>query len=129
MNKGYLKGELCNRDGCTGVIIHEVEGSCSCHINPPCSYCTDDSMYCDTCGWEHAENTKFIKKIECIDVITPCANSKEDDGLLYDVIRYFDTYPEKTIHYSLTKSDAYKKASLLENRYLVTHEVRLSKAK
>ena len=30
--EGYEKGETCNRKGC-----------CSCHINPPCGYCTTPS--------------------------------------------------------------------------------------
>ena len=40
---GYFKGEKCNRNGCNGIIDeHEKEGECTCHINPPCSYCTTD---------------------------------------------------------------------------------------
>lgn len=50
---GTLKGETCNRNECDGVIEHEREGFCSCHLNPPCSYCTDDSQYCPKCGWEN----------------------------------------------------------------------------
>lgn len=53
---GYLKGESCNRDGCVGVIDeHESESSCSCHINPPCSYCTDSREYCPVCEWDGRE--------------------------------------------------------------------------
>jgi hypothetical protein len=26
------------------------EGCCACHINPPCSYCTDQEEYCKDCG-------------------------------------------------------------------------------
>lgn len=59
MNKneeGYLKGEVCNRDGCKGVIEEGYkEGGCSCHINPPCSYCTTPSEYCPECGWDAYE--------------------------------------------------------------------------
>jgi hypothetical protein len=54
--EGILKGEVCNRDGCTGIIDeHEKEGSCSCHINPPCGYCETDSAYCPSCGYEGRE--------------------------------------------------------------------------
>ena len=50
---GYLKGETCNRNGCTGSIDeHEKDGSCSCHINPPCSYCTTPKEYCPECDWD-----------------------------------------------------------------------------
>ena len=53
---GVLKGEQCNRNGCAGIIDeHEKEGGCSCHINPPCSYCTTDTAYCPVCGWDCGE--------------------------------------------------------------------------
>ena len=53
MVPGYLKGETCNRNGCAGVIDeHPTEASCSCHINPPCSYCTDAREHCPECNWE-----------------------------------------------------------------------------
>lgn len=55
-NNGIVKGEICNRDGCKGIIgEHEKEGSCSCHNNPPCSYCTTDTAYCPECGWESVD--------------------------------------------------------------------------
>lgn len=57
MEKGNIKGDVCNRDGCLGIIDeHEKEGSCSCHINPPCGYCTTDSSYCPECGWEPSDD-------------------------------------------------------------------------
>jgi carbon storage regulator CsrA len=56
---GYLKDEVCNRNGCKGLLQeHEKDGCCSCHLNPPCSYCTSSSEYCDVCGWE-GEHEKF----------------------------------------------------------------------
>jgi hypothetical protein len=56
---GVVKGETCNRNGCTGIIDeHEKEGSCSCHINPPCSYCTTDAAYCPVCEWEPGDDYK-----------------------------------------------------------------------
>lgn len=52
MELGIVKGEVCNRDGCEGIIDeHEKEGCCACHINPPCSYCTTDTSYCPVCDW------------------------------------------------------------------------------
>ena len=55
--EGYFEGELCNRDGCFGIIeTIEKEGGCYCHTgNPPCGYCTQQNEYCEKCGWE-AEN-------------------------------------------------------------------------
>lgn len=56
MSKGVFKGELCNRDGCTGVIeAYDKEGCCSCHISAPCSYCTTQTEYCPKCGWSAEE--------------------------------------------------------------------------
>jgi hypothetical protein len=53
---GYETGEICNRDGCNGIIAeHQKEGSCSCHINPPCGYCTTDAHYCPECDWSAEE--------------------------------------------------------------------------
>ena len=53
---GYFKGEKCNRNGCNGIIDeHEKEGECTCHINPPCSYCTTQTSYCPKCGWSASE--------------------------------------------------------------------------
>lgn len=56
MEVGYLKGEICGRNGCQGMIEeHPSESCCSCHINPPCSYCTDAREFCSICGWEGRE--------------------------------------------------------------------------
>lgn len=53
---GYEEGELCNRGGCCGIIERiEKDGCCSCHINPPCGYCTDPDTYCPECNWEYEE--------------------------------------------------------------------------
>lgn len=53
---GYLEGEICNRDGCEEPIsLKEVEGGCSCHINPPCTYCMTPREHCTECGWDAQE--------------------------------------------------------------------------
>src|SRR5687767_7761901 len=60
---GVLKGEKCNRNGCDGIIdSHQKEGSCSCHINPPCSYCTTDNNYCPKCDWQGEDDQKSYGK-------------------------------------------------------------------
>lgn len=60
---GYLKGDVCNRNGCVGIIDeHTKDGSCSCHINPPCSYCTSDNNYCPSCDWQGEEEQKQVEK-------------------------------------------------------------------
>jgi hypothetical protein len=51
--EGVEPGEVCNRDGCKGIIEsgrHGLDDSCSCHINPPCSHCT--STHCSICDYQ-----------------------------------------------------------------------------
>jgi hypothetical protein len=61
--EGYSKGEICNRDGCVGVIDeHDLDGGCSCHINPPCSYCETPKEYCPVCGWDAREEKDSYEK-------------------------------------------------------------------
>ncbi len=56
-NVGYAKGEVCNRLGCDGILEeHYSDGSCSCHINPPCSHCVEAREFCPDCGWEGRED-------------------------------------------------------------------------
>jgi hypothetical protein len=56
---GTIRGDVCNRNGCTGIIDEqETDGCCSCHINPPCSFCVDDRHYCPVCGWEAIEEQR-----------------------------------------------------------------------
>lgn len=53
---GHIEGETCNRNGCKGFIEEHATEDCSCHISPPCSSCTSDRSYCDTCDWVGAED-------------------------------------------------------------------------
>lgn len=54
---GIFKGEVCNREGCDGIIDeHDSDYGCSCHINPPCSYCVDDRCFCPICDWSGRED-------------------------------------------------------------------------
>jgi len=74
---GYLEGETCNRNGCNGIIEqYSSDSSCSCHINPPCSYCVDDRHYCPECDWHgkddqtaaasnsYTANTEWIQALQ-----------------------------------------------------------------
>lgn len=57
---GYEEGEVCNRDGCKGVIIYTDVENCSCHISPPCSACSAPREECPDCGWRMVdEETQF----------------------------------------------------------------------
>lgn len=52
MEPGIYEGDICQRDGCKGVIaMHPVE-NCSCHISPPCGSCTKPAEYCPECDWQ-----------------------------------------------------------------------------
>jgi hypothetical protein len=54
-NLGYTEGEICNRNGCQGIIEEEEKRGCSCHINPPCPACTESRAYCPECEWNERE--------------------------------------------------------------------------
>lgn len=47
----HEEGDKCPdcKDGVLGCPKPE---NCSCHINPPCSACTDLRLTCNVCGWE-----------------------------------------------------------------------------
>jgi hypothetical protein len=49
---GCYEGDVCGRYGCRGTINLRPSENCSCHINPPCSSCTDPRHYCSECDWE-----------------------------------------------------------------------------
>jgi hypothetical protein len=56
MTEGYEKGDICNRDGCDGILDeHHSDGCCSCHVNPPCSHCVEDRSYCTKCHYDAFE--------------------------------------------------------------------------
>jgi hypothetical protein len=53
---GYEECDICNRNGCTGIIREREKEPCYCHTgNPPCSACTEPRAYCDECGWDDKE--------------------------------------------------------------------------
>ena len=53
--EGMEEGEICGRNGCTGEIMSRGEGSCSCHLNPPCATCTA-GIQCSICDFEDGPN-------------------------------------------------------------------------
>lgn len=53
MEAGNLVGERCGRNGCAGIIAEKrSDVGCSCHIAPPCSFCTTPREYCPECDWD-----------------------------------------------------------------------------
>lgn len=126
--EGFCEGEKCNRDGCAGIIIHEREGCCSCHINPPCGYCTDDGAYCPVCNWS---NEHVVPAIEYTPPFRLAKTEVKDDGKLYDVRRYFDDFLESTVYKGLSRAEAVEKANKLNStpRYYVSYSVHLTDQK
>ena len=55
MYNGYFEeGDRC--PNCIdGTLIYPPVENCSCHINPPCSACTDRTLICDKCKYEPEE--------------------------------------------------------------------------
>lgn len=115
--KGYLDGEKCNRDGCEGIIYHSPEGSCSCHINPPCSYCTDDGAYCPECDWSNADDNREVRRKELENPKpvfvwdSEAAKRKrieQNVGKVFEVIKYFDDHAVATIGSNLNYEEADK---------------------
>ena len=52
---GFLEGEVCNRDGCDGIIEYEEVENCNCFNSAPCSACVDAKLNCPKCDWERDE--------------------------------------------------------------------------
>ncbi|KNY13118.1 hypothetical protein AKG11_31095 [Shinella sp. SUS2] len=49
----FEAGQVCGRNGCKGIIQqHDSDRGCSCHINPPCGFCTTPREFCEKCGWD-----------------------------------------------------------------------------
>lgn len=55
-NHGLSAGDVCRRNDCPGIIDEHEKESCSCHINPPCSACTEPRAYCPKCGWDESND-------------------------------------------------------------------------
>lgn len=57
---GQLEGDVCNRNGCKGIIAEHETENCSCHISPPCSACTTSKEYCPECDWEAVDDETYF---------------------------------------------------------------------
>lgn len=45
-------GSSCPCEGCGGTLDCAPPVNCSCHIDAPCSSCTEAGLLCDTCGYD-----------------------------------------------------------------------------
>ncbi len=110
--EGMFKGEVCNRNGCDGILDeHEKEGGCSCHINPPCSYCVYDSTYCPKCDWSAEE-----ERMETI------ANTPTYEYVPFKVKTFadldrskIDWIPESHTHFSMIKKGVFPIGTTIKN--------------
>jgi len=89
---GSEEGYACTRtDGegniCKGLLEYypdHPEMGCSCHINPPCSYCTDQHLECPKCGWKeesiiHIINDHVVSVNKDTGVLTSHGRRKLDN--------------------------------------------------
>lgn len=51
----YEENDICPEPKCNGKLYYPPVENCSCHLNPPCSACTDNRIRCDKCGYEPEE--------------------------------------------------------------------------
>lgn len=134
-NIGYVKGEICNRDGCDGIIDeHILDGGCSCHINPPCGYCTEPKSFCVKCGWddkeEQAESQQKQTVVPVLQLIQHSFDHEkyynEDDGKLYDVNKYFDDVFDGKITTGKTLGEARRIKDKYKRNIYTSYKVVLS---
>lgn len=50
----YEEGDRCPECR-NGHLYYPPVQNCTCHINPPCSACTDRELECDKCGYQPEE--------------------------------------------------------------------------
>lgn len=74
---GYCEGETCRRKGCKGTVKEHPVDNCSCHSMPPCGPCTSPRGYCETCGWEEADDVIINDYVVSVDKSTGVYRSCE----------------------------------------------------
>ncbi len=110
---GIEKGEVCNRDDCQGIIDeHDTDSCCSCHISPPCSYCTDSREYCPVCNWdgreEQIQEENKIRQVDyrqCIDSFFKVRTMDDLDKSKIDYLSMSHT------HFSMRKKGVFPKGT------------------
>ncbi len=49
---GEIEGDICNEDGCEGVLEYPPVKNCTCFLSPPCYNCVHNLLTCSVCGRE-----------------------------------------------------------------------------
>lgn len=47
---GSREGDICNRNGCKGVMVLDDVENCSCHLRATCCQCFNRDLCCQVCG-------------------------------------------------------------------------------
>lgn len=124
MEEGIFKGDICNRNGCRGIIDeHEKDGCCSCHINPPCGYCTTDTSFCPDCGWNAKEEMQQIDMTPSdsswYDEIRKAQEARRQDILAKmrheKPIDKIEWLSESHTHFSMIKKGVYPEGMTIED--------------
>lgn len=103
---GYVAGEECRRKGCTGIITEAERRGCSCHINPPCSACTEDVAYCSVCDW-HGKDDQYINDFRVsVNLATKMFEAYELRKLDPNKL---DWHSKSHTHFSMIKEGIYPK--------------------
>lgn len=106
---GYPEeGDRCRAPKCEGVLAYVREGSCSCHIHPPCGACTDAKLTCKECGWvdesppETYKATEFAGLSQLVYKPRPLDKTK------------IDYRSEGHTHFSMIKRGVYPEGTTME---------------
>jgi len=65
---GIWEGDVCNRNGCQGVIRLNPRENCSCHISPPCHWCVGRGASCPECDWSSDDDEPPAVRVQIPDV-------------------------------------------------------------
>ena len=99
---GLETGSECKRDGCKGIIEEHERRDCSCHINPPCSACTEARAYCPECGWEEIDE----KPLEIAGMPAQLPRKKLEAKIEWDIVRQgqAEVYQDSIYEYRVKSS-------------------------
>ncbi len=130
MEEGYCKGEVCNRESCQGIITERnSDGGCSCHINPPCSYCETSREYCPECDWDGREEqleTYEANKPNQAQIDAWAKQNKEWDDARTEFYRKFHT-SEPVTEFNYRRESHSNSSMKMVGMYAVGSEIPMDK--